>query len=218
MNKVLFAVLIIVLSLKLNAQSNSSFGWLPKINTSTKVNNNTKWVNSIEARERLYKKQLEFKHKLVDVTSVISFKTNINQSFNIGGVVRFSTKNTVYRLLQHYNFITSFNGLKLANRIGFEQFFANNTQPKYRTRYRATLQKSLSGDRVDAKEFYLKYTNEYLYNFNKKDLEIRFAPYLGYKISKNEKIEFGFEYRLSNFLNNLTKNNLWFRTTWYLVL
>lgn len=198
------------------SQSNFNSGWLPKVNISTKINDKIKWVNSVEARESFYSKEnFEFKHKLIDLTSVFSLKTNANQSFNFGYIVRFSDKNTVHRLLQHYNFIASLDGFKLANRLGFEQFFSKNNTPQYRTRYRATIQKALSGQRVDVKEFYLKISNEYLYQFNKEDLEVRLAPYLGYQLSKNDKLEFGLDYRLGNVFESQNKNNLWFRTTWY---
>ena len=66
------------------------------------------------------------------------------------------------------------------------------------------------------KEFYLKLGNELLYDFT--DLEIRITPYLGYQISKKDRIEFGLDYRLREFIKNNTQNDLWFRTTWYISL
>lgn len=218
MKKVVVVFLFCVI-FQVQSQSNFSGGWLPKINLSTKISDKIKWVNSVEFREDLYSnKQFNFQYKLIDVTSVISFKTNINESFNVGYVVRFFDKKVVYRFLQHYNFILNFDELKLANRLGFEQFFAEKSKPQYRTRYRMAIQKALQGQRIDVKEFYIKMANEYLYQFTKEDLETRLVSYIGYKLSKNEKLEFGFEYRLSKFLKNTPKNNLWFRTTWYISL
>lgn len=201
-----------------NAQSNFSSGWLPKATISTKISDNFKWVNSLEARESLYNQKLEFKHTLIDASSVISYKFNGNKSLNGGYVIRFSEKNTAHRLLLHYNYIKGFENFKLANRLGFESFFTRKHQPKFRVRYRATFQKALQGQRIDPKEFYTKIANEYLYQITKEDLEIRFVPYLGYQLSKTEKLEFGIEYRASKFINTTTSSKLWLRTSWYIVL
>lgn len=217
MRNVFFFLLVVISLFKLHAQSNFSVGWLPKVNASVKINDKTKWVHSIEARESLYKNQFEFKHALVDVASILSFKTSTNQSFNVGYIVRFSDDTTIHRLLQHYNFILPLDGLKFANRLGFEQFFSKNSKPQYRTRYRATFQKPLNGERVDVKEFYVKVANEYLYQFNKEDVEVRLAPYLGYQLSKKDKLEFGLDYRLGNVFEVNNKHSVWFRTTWYII-
>lgn len=217
MKKIIVIILCFFLY-QLKAQSNFTFGWLPKINISAKTSEKTKWVNSIEAREEIYNQEFNFLHKLIDVTSVFSIKINTNQSLNLGYVVRFSKAKTIHRLLQHYNFIVQLDNFKLANRLGFEQFFSSKSKTQYRVRYRATFQKPLSGQRIDAKEFYIKFANEYLYQLTKKDLEIRLAPYIGYQLSKKEKLEFGFDYRLGKLRESNQKQGLWFRTTWYILL
>ena len=40
----------------------------------------------------------------------------------------------------------------------------------------------------------------------------------GYQVSKKDRIEFGLDYRLGEFIKNNTQNDLWFRTTWYISL
>ncbi len=202
--------------IELASQSNLNFGWLPKINVSKKLDDNIKWVNSIEAREDVYKESFHFSHNLVDVSTILSYRSDINESFNFGYIIRFKEGETIHRLLQHYNLIQNFEEIKLAHRLGLEQFFQSNVETQFRSRYRAILQKALSGEKVDVKEWYLKVSNEYLYQFNEKDLEIRLSPYLGYQFSKKDKIEFGLDYRLGGVLEAEKKNNLWFRTTWYI--
>lgn len=198
------------------AQSNFTGGWLPKVNMSKKLSDKTKWVNSIEAREVLYTDAFEFTHNLVDVSTILSMKTDLNQSVNVGYILRFKEGETIHRLLQHFNIVQNFDGLKLAHRLGMEQFFQKNVRPQYRTRYRATLQKALSGEKVDVKEWYIKIANEYLYQFNQEDFELRVSPYLGYQLSKKDKLEFGLDYRLGKLLDSPHKHSLWFRTTWYI--
>lgn len=110
----------------------------------------------------------------------------------------------------------TFEGVKLGHRFAFEQFFQPELNPQYRTRYRATIQKPLNGEKVDIKEWYFKLSNEYLYQFNQEDLEVRLSPYLGYQITTKEKLEFGLDYRLGKLLYTPKKNSLWFRVTWYI--
>lgn len=193
-----------------------SSGWLPKINTSTKINKELKWINSIEARATIYDTELNIQHSLIDFTSLASIRTGLNEKLNIGYVIRFKDEKIIHRFMQHYNWISSYNSSKIGHRLGFEQFFQAKEKPNYRTRYRATLQKPLNGNKLDIKEYYFKLSNEYVYAFNDKDLELRLSPYLGYLISKKNKLELGFDYRLSKFLNTNPKHRLWFRTTWYI--
>ena len=198
------------------AQTNFTTGFLPKIVVSLKTSDKTKWVNSIESRNRIYDDFYQFSHSLVDVSSIFSVKTDLNQSFNLGYIIRFRNAEIIHRTFQHYNIIHALTSSKLAQRFAFEQFYQTNKKTTYRTRYRFSFEKPLNGDRLDINEFYVKLGNEYLYNFT--NLEVRFTPYLGYQISKKDKIEFGFDYRLNNFIAKQANNNLWFRATWYVSL
>lgn len=198
------------------AQSNFNTGFLPKIVVSKKLSNKNIWVNSLESRTFILDDNNEFSHSLVDISSIISIKTDFEQSFNFGYILRFRDDKTIHRIFQHYNFVCQLTSIKIAHRIAFEQFYQSKRQTIFRTRYRFTLEKPLSGERVDIKEFYLKLGNELLYDFT--DLKIRITPYLGYQISKKDRIEFGLDYRLGEFIKNNTQNDLWFRTTWYISL
>ncbi|PWG06772.1 DUF2490 domain-containing protein [Polaribacter aquimarinus] len=104
----------------------------------------------------------------------------------------------------------------MGHRFAFEQFYQPKKQTTFRTRYRISTEKPLNGERVDVKEFYIKFANEYLCDFS--DFEIRVTQYLGYQASKKDKIEFGLYYRVSDFISNQTENTLWLRTTWYISL
>lgn len=201
---------------KVYCQSNFDSGFLPKVVFSNKVSDKVNWVHSLESRAIIYDDKYPFSHNLVDVSSILSLKTNLNQSFNFGYIIRFWDSETIHRTFQHYNFVNQFLSIKVGHRLAFEQFYQTKKQITFRTRYRVSAEKPLNGERVDVKEFYIKLGNEYLYDFKTNDLEIRVTPNLGFKASKKDKIEFGLDYRLGRFLNNNTKNNLWFRTTWYI--
>ncbi|MFY9243476.1 MAG: DUF2490 domain-containing protein [Polaribacter sp.] len=206
----------ILFFIQINSQTNLDAGFLPKVVLSKKISEKTKWINSLESRTVLYDDAYQFSHSLVDISSIISLKTGLNQSFNFGYILRLRDTRTIHRTFQHFNLVNQLSTLKLGHRFAFEQFFESEKQTTFRMRYRISAEKALNGEKVDVKEFYLKFGNEYLYDFS--DLEIRFTPYLGYQATKKDKIEFGFDYRLSNFIENATENNLWFRVTWYISL
>lgn len=218
MKKQLLVFFVFIVALNVFSQVDTDLGFLPKVVLSKKINNFSKWVNSIEQRTIFYDEEIQFSHNLLDVSSIYSLKIGQNQSLNFGYILRFRNSETIHRTFQHYNFLEIYNTLKIGHRFAFEQFYQPKKQTTFRTRYRVSLEKPLNGERVDVKEFYLKLGNEYLYNFAEKDLEIRIIPYVGYQVSKKDKVEFGIDYRVGNFLSNTAENNIWFRGTWYIAL
>lgn len=212
-------LIFICFSLNIFGQSNTKAGWLPKVNVSSKISSKIKWVHSIETKELIYDNDVTFQHNAIDVSSVFSVKTNLNNSLNLGYVVRLKQQKLIHKFIQQFNIIHSYNALKIGHRFGFEQYYTNNKKPNYKVRYRTALLRALNGDRIDIKEYYFKFNNELLWNFNKKDLEIRVTPYLGYQLTQKNKIELGIDYRLNKFINNNnTENNFLIRTTWYISL
>ncbi|WP_299013018.1 DUF2490 domain-containing protein [uncultured Polaribacter sp.] len=200
------------------SQSNTDLVFLPKVVLSKKINKVSKWVNSVEQRTIFYDENLQLTHNLLDISSIYSLKTSLNQSFNFGYILRFRGTETIHRTFQHYNILQHYNALKIGHRFALEQFYQVKKQTTFRSRYRVSTELPLNGERIDVKEFYLKLGNEYLYAFAEKDLEIRLTPYLGYQVSAKDKIEFGIDYRVSNFIQNATENQFWFRATWYISL
>ncbi|WP_299673214.1 DUF2490 domain-containing protein [uncultured Tenacibaculum sp.] len=201
---------------KITSQTNFSAGVLPKVVTSFKMSPKIKWVNSIESREFFYDKEFELTHSLVDVSTIFSLKTEMNNKLNFGFIFRFKDGEVEYRSLQHYNIIHSLEQFQMGHRFAFEQFYDDVIN--LRGRYRFTIQRALNGDKIDVFEWYLKLSNEYLWQFNDENLEIRLAPNLGYRLSKRNKIEFGVEYRAADFVRELNKNQLWMRCTMYISL
>lgn len=213
--KYLFIIILLAKSNFVFTQIDTQFGFLPKVNISTKLAETTNWVSSIEARELFYNNEWHFKHSLVDLSSILSFKTSVDQSLNIGYLVRFRNAQVIHRLLQQYNFVSLGKGYRTAHRFGFEQEFFKDKATRYRIRYRFTYEKPLNGNKVDLNEFYLKLGAETLYNFTIEDLEFRVLPYLGYQLSKQNKVEIGLDSRLSELLNDNTTSKNWLRITWY---
>ena len=162
----------------------------------------------------MYDDEDQFFLALVGISSIISLKTNLNKSFNFEYILRYRDTETIHRTFQHYNVVNQFTSLKVGHRFAFEQFNQTKRKTTFKSRYRVRIEKPLNWKKTDVGEFYLKFGNECLYDFQNTDLEVRFRPYLGFKASKTDKVEAGFDYRVGNFISNTTENNLWFRVTW----
>ena len=197
------------------AQDIRQFGLLPKINTSLELSESVKWVNSLESRTIVYDNEWTFTHNLVDISSLVSLRTASNQSLNMGYLARFRDGKVSHRLIQQYNFVNLADGYRIAHRLGTDQEFRQNAKPKFRVRYRILYEKALDGSKIDVGEFYLKLGLESLFKFSSDDFELRALPFLGYRLSKKDKIEVGVDYRWDEILNGVRSNTNWFRLTWY---
>ena len=206
--------LLIMLAIPTWSQSSFESGFLPKVILSKKYSQRLTWVNSIESRTDVYGRGWTFNHNLVDISSILSVKTDPYQTFNLGYILRLRGGEIIHRSFQHYNIIQNLESGRLGHRFALEQFFDPSLPFYLRGRYQLQWQRPLNGQRVDLNEFYLKLGNEYLWNFRNQELELRLTPYLGYQLSANDRIEFGLDYRTVKF----EENNLWIRTTWYISL
>ncbi|MAD98266.1 MAG: hypothetical protein CMB99_13145 [Flavobacteriaceae bacterium] len=206
-----FVFFLILLMGRTNGQSQNDYGFLPKVILSKKYGERLRWINSAESRTDL-NKDATLNNNLLDLSSILSYRADVHHTLNFGYIIRFEGGEVIHRTFQHFNYLQEFSASQLSHRFAFEQFFEPNKSLFFRGRYRAMFQKPLNGERVDVKEFYIKLGNEYLWNFEDKELEIRFTPYLGYQLSTKDRIEFGIDYRTLSF----DQNNFWFRTTWYI--
>lgn len=209
--RIVVSFIFVLLLGTVSGQSQNDYGLLPKVILSKKYGDRFRWINSAESRTDInYEANLN--NNLLDLSSIVSFRADVHHTINFGYIVRFEGGEVIHRTFQHFNYLQEFSASQLSHRFAFEQFFEPNNSVFFRGRYRAIYQKPLNGERIDVKEFYVKLGNEYLWNFEEKELEIRFTPYLGYQVSAKDRIEFGIDYRTLSF----DQNNFWFRTTWYI--
>lgn len=211
-------LIICTFSSLIKSQELTSFGVLPKLSFATKVNDQFKLVNSIATRHLSYNGEtFNYEYVLTELVSFVSYKIQSDQKINFGYTLRRRDGVWFHRLSEHYNFISRTDQGRLGHRIALDQTFANQKDTEFRIRYRLTLEKSLSGTKVDAKEFYFKMGNEYLYALKKekRQFEIRLVPQLGYEINRTNKIETGIDYRLKDVFSDNTTSNIWLSLTWY---
>ena len=205
----------------LAAQHNLTGGMLPKINFSEKISEKVKLVQSIESRQHFFSSEaddgLQYDYILTDVTSLASFKIQTNQSVNAGYMIRFRGGQIFHRLIQQYNLVHFADFFRVGHRLATDQTFSAERETQYRIRYRFTIERSLSGAKVDPGEFYVKVGNEYLWetSMSDRDFEIRLVPVLGLEISKKSKVEAGLDYRVSSFATKSADHFLRASMTWY---
>ena len=216
----LFSILLVTAK----GQDEISFGTLPKISLSSPISSKIKMQNNIESRFLQYnsgqEERTDFAHILTDIATFFSFKMQSFQKVNFGYTIRFRDGIIFHRLSEHYNIIQSFDNFRLAHRIGLDQTVADTQAPEFRLRYRLSFERSLSGNVIDAREFYLKLANEYLYatKKNKSVIEIRLVPQIGFEITAKSKVELGIDYRLKDLFHLPSDDDFWLRITWYRTL
>jgi len=161
---------------------------------------------------------------LSDISMIASRKTGLNTNLGGGYLVRILENQVIHRTIQQFSIVSQYNRFRLAHRFSADQSFNLNPNEEfklkyvqYRLRYRIAAEFPLNGQSVDAREFYLKINNEYLYGWQNSgnDIEIRIVPIIGYNFVDKSKLELGLDYRLDSFLNATTRNSFWLSVNWF---
>ena len=126
-------------------------------------------------------------------------------------------RKAAFRTIQQYILGGKFIELRLAHRFAADQTFRAEGFPQFRLRYRLALEIPLNGRSVDPQEWYLKLSNEYLHLWQQQGnrWEIRWVPLLGHTFARNNKVEFGIDYRLSSPFSELGNHSFWINVNWY---
>lgn len=206
------------------SQSTYQVGLIPRVNINQKLENNWKLNYKIESRfigaEGAFSSSSTFnpKYNLTDVSVVASKKVGLNNALAAGYLMRFHGSKVDQRFIQQFTIIDRYSSYRLAHRFTSDQTIKKDEDNTFRLRYRLSLELPLNGHTVDENEFYLKVNHEYLNAFevNHYDLEIRLVPLVGYVFKDTNKIEWGIDYRLGNFIHRDTTNNFWLTFNWYI--
>lgn len=218
-------LLCCVFSFNTKAQNTYNIGTLPTINLSKSLENNWK-INFKSEFRQLFKtgqfgnnQTTNYDYVHTDAALVASKKTGLNNTIAGGFLLRFRDQDIVKRTIQQFTIINRFNAFRLGHRFSTDQTFVSNETMALRLRYRVTFDIPLNGQSVDKNEWYLKISNEYLNRFKNKenyDLEIRVLPNVGYVFTDNNKLEFGLDYRINDFVNQSTRQRFWLAINWYI--
>ena len=227
MNKYLILILLLFVSFSnyIVAQSTYQIGILPSFTITKKTNANWKIGFNTQTRFAAYEGnfsdsdsfQENFDYILTDISALVNRKIGLNTSFSLGYLSRFRNTEQHNRFFQQFIISKKYNSLGLAHRFSTDQTFLPNQQTEFRGRYRIAFDKSLKGDKLNPKEFYLKLNNEYLISLQNRKWsnEIRVIPFLGYVFTDKSKAEIGIDYRISSLGNEFLSNNFWLSFNYY---
>jgi hypothetical protein len=203
-------------------------GALPAVNLSMPVN--SLWKVQLNAEHRAI--QLEehrrnapapdwgWEAERLDLSVFASRRYRIDQSFAGGYMIRFSERGPIHRLRQQWTRVFREYNFRWAYRMAADQTFVPDAATIYRWRHRFTVEVPLSGQVVDAREFYFKANNEYLFIFRDQSpqWESRWVPLLGYTFSDRNKVEAGVDYRRESRAENPALHSFWWTVQWYVAL
>ncbi|WP_299888699.1 DUF2490 domain-containing protein [uncultured Lacinutrix sp.] len=226
MKKITLILIFISIHFGSIAQGKYQIGTLPTLNINKKLENNWQ-INFKSEFRQLFKEGSfgknntgEYIYVHTDAAFIASKKVGLNNKLAGGFLLRFKNKDVIKRAIQQFTIITRYNSFRLGQRFASDQTFKKNESIEWRLRYRLTLDFPLNGQAIDKNEWYLKVNNEYLNKFisEKYDLEIRLTPVLGYVFTDNNKLEFGLDYRLNDFLDNPSRQRFWLALNWYIII
>ncbi|HIY75246.1 MAG TPA: DUF2490 domain-containing protein [Candidatus Sphingobacterium stercorigallinarum] len=220
----IYTLLLVFLLLAQAGLGQHRFGIMPQINTDFKLGNYLKVNTKLENRFILYQNPLEdagsrSEYERTDLEVVVTGTRGLLTNFGAGYLIRRNNSDGTFmhRAIQQYSAAQPWGDLLLAHRFRTDQTFEKDEAVQYRLRYRLSLEKPLNGQRVDPREFYLKFNNEYLGSLqdSEANLEIRLLGALGYNHSEDDQLEIGLDYRAENLLGSGTENLLWLTVGWY---
>lgn len=221
--KRIFIILFLFLNFTLLAQDFES-GNISQIGINKSLPNNWKLNFSSEIRQIFFDGVLgetfkqNYKYKRTEFSVLGAKKIAVNQNLSAGYLIRFQDTTIIHRFLQQYTIVNKFNHFKLAHRFSLNQTKKENIDWEHTLRYRISLEKPFNGQSVDAKEFYAKFSNEYLLyiqNYDVSDFEIRALAAVGYSLNETHKIETGLDYRISNLPNANKSHEFWLLLGWF---
>ena len=206
------------------AQSTYRVGGLPSINLNYKLENDWSSNFKIESRQLVQRGTFNgdsdnsYAYVLTDYSLIAAKKVGLNSRISGGYLFRYRDGNAIHRLIQQYTVIQNLARFRVAHRVVTDQTFSLSEATEYRLRYRLAMEIPLNGQSADPKEFYLKISNEYLNSVQNSDydFEIRLVPLLGYRVSENQKIEVGLDYRVISFLNQHARHSFWTSINWFI--
>lgn len=200
------------------------FGIMPQINTDFKIGQLLKVNTKLENRFILYQNPLQAnssrtEYERTDIELIVSANKGRLKNAGIGYLIRRSDNDGsfLHRSIQQYSFGQQISNLQLAHRLRTDQTFEKDEAVQYRLRYRLSLEKPLSGLKVDPKEYYLKFNTEVMgiLKEQKANMELRLLSALGYNHSDENQLEIGLDYRAEDLIGSNTENLLWLTIGWY---
>ena len=196
-------------------------GVLPVINLNYKVNTN--WRLNLKSENRLAiwegsPSAFSPAYELSDLSVIVSRKTGVTSTVAGGYLLRYRSGELYHRFIVQFSMVRKYRGVRLGHRLSMDHTMSSVERSVFRFRYRLTGEIALEGYELDQKEWYLKPGGELLQSLQtgRYNLEGRLTTNLGYYFSDSNKLEFGVDYRLGDWLTTGgVSQNLWIKFEWY---
>ncbi len=224
MYKIVFsALLVFVISFPGFSQSNYRAGTLSQINVNAKVAERWKLNTKLETRQIFSSREPgkitnnRVQYERTDLAFMLTKKISADNTLGGGYMVRLEEGRFMHRFSQQFSSVNMLDVLNIAHRVLADETFSPVDPAEFRLRYRLGMELPLNGQKIDPKEFYGKFNNEYLgiFSDSNPDLEIRGLLSLGYNAADDNKLEFGVEYRVNGFNEPVNAQQFWLTVAWF---
>jgi hypothetical protein len=210
----LFGLLIFYVPLICLAQDYFDTGMMP--GAKIKFENLRKWEYTLATESRLI---IDYGliHSRTDLSFFAGKGIRNGNKISAGYSYLNKLQSNAHRIIQQYSLYCSNERSILSFRIASDQTF-EQPATTLRFRKRIALKIPFRNLSVDQTQWYLKSGGEYLSSISQGNhqVELRFTPMLGYKISEKNKAEFGIDYRIQVLILAQNEQNLWFKVIYYM--
>ncbi len=227
MNKFLIPFILAMITVfQVKSQTSYNSGLIPVLNFNKSISErweiNTKIENQVlfqEASGAFFEKG-DLNHDRTELHFSGTHKLTFKSSLTGGYMVRFHDDESYHRFSQQFSTVSQLRNLVLSHRLGLDQTLKPGKSTECRLRYRFSNAIPLNGTKIDTKEGYLKFSNEYLGSLEDKQtsIEIRIKTAYGYEISQSQKAEAGIDYRFGDVGTDQSSQAMWFYMGYYLKL
>lgn len=166
---------------------------------------------------------LDYFHERLLGALVVSRKIAERQSFGLGYMLQHIQGGNgfglAHRVSGQYVYSRNLSNYRYAHRLVLEANFRPQQANNYRLRYRFALELPLSGATVDVHEYYIRTMSELFFvvpttNTNA-DGELRASFFIGNRITKTQKLELGFDYRISRLTQAERQHQFWLHVAYF---
>ena len=223
MGRGLFVTLLILLSVNASiGQARDRYGLLTRFNLNAQIQSSWKWNTALESRQifqevfRNPDDRSAYTYERTDWTNVFSRRIGLTGAGAMGYMLRRIGKDWVHRSLQQYAWTRKDDAIRWGHRFRADQTWRKEEELTWRFRYRLSVDFPLSGKRLDANEWYLKASTEYIPIIQAQNwfFEGRINIAMGYYLTDGNKFEIGWDGRGTGIFQT-TDYQGWLTLTWY---
>lgn len=207
----------------LNGQSRPiTLGAIPEITGSHKLTSNWSVTGKIESRHAAFAQQSNgdatgYSYVRTDVQLLGGYRINPFLGAAIGyQSILHADGPMAHRATQQLSVVLPYPGYRFAHRFRTDQTWQQDDTPRFRLRYRFSLELPLQGLEVDPNEWYVVFSDEPVLDYQRSlFFENRIGTIVGYVFTSGNKLETGLDYRLERIGTAVFGHEVWFKLNWF---